>query len=152
MTLAKHFAFSKGMALDLSAAALDVARENILRHGVGDRVFPVQGNFAAPPVGPKLDLVVSNPPYLSVKELSEISFEVRDFEPEKALVAGPLGQECLEVLSVQVRRLLRPGGRILVEMGYLQGTVARQIFADWNEVLVHKDLAGRDRLVEAVCP
>ena len=152
VTLARLFPQSRAAALDISEAAIEVARENILLHGVEDRVLPVRGDFAFPPIGGGLDLIVSNPPYLSCKELEEVSMEVRDFEPGRALVSGPSGVECLETLAVQGLEQLRSGGRILVEMGYLQGDAAGKIFSGWDSVRIHRDLAGKDRLLEAVCP
>jgi release factor glutamine methyltransferase len=144
------FSGASGLAVDISAAALEVAGRNVRAHGLGGRIFPVMADLAAPPLpAQSLDLVTSNPPYLSAAEVQEVSREVRDFEPKRALVAGPEGTELLEVLARRGGALLRPGGVLLVEMGHLQGERARKIFSGWAEVRIHRDLAGKDRLIEA---
>jgi release factor glutamine methyltransferase len=149
ITLGVLFPRAVGMAVDICDQALRVAVQNIRAHRVAERIYPVRGDLGAVPASGGFDLVVSNPPYLSSAELLEISHEVRNFEPERALVGGPRGVELLEVLAHTGRRLLRPGGRMLVEIGCLQGKEALAIFSGWDRAQVHRDLAGRDRLLEA---
>ncbi|MEW5773573.1 MAG: peptide chain release factor N(5)-glutamine methyltransferase [Thermodesulfobacteriota bacterium] len=155
VTLAVRFPQSRGLAVDLSAEALAVARGNAARHGVGERLRFLEGDFtdlAGLGVAPaSLDLVVANPPYVSEAEYAAVSPEVRDFEPRTALVPGPSGLEAIAALAPGVRAALRDGGWLLLEMGWTQAAAVRGILsgAGFAEVLVRKDLAGRDRLAAA---
>ena len=155
VTLAVRFPGAVGLALDKSAEALAVARENARRHGVAGRVAFELADFAdLPRRDDGYGLVVSNPPYVSRVEYGECSAEVRDFEPESALVPGETGLEAVPVVARAAFGALAPGGRLLVEIGWQQGAAAAGIVADCGfvDVLVRPDLAGCDRLVEARLP
>lgn len=106
-------------ALDLSAAALQVARENARRHGVEERIEFVEGDLGEPPPAwqGRMDLVVSNPPYVAEGEWADLQPEVRDHDPRQALVAGPSGLETLQRLIPAAHALLRPGAWLAVEIG-----------------------------------
>jgi release factor glutamine methyltransferase len=158
VTLAVRFVRARGLAVDLSAEALAVAQANAGRHGVGERLRLVQGDFAdlaglgVAPGG--LDLIVANPPYVSDAEHAATSPEVRDFEPRTALVPGPAGLSGLEAIAALApgaHAALRPGGWLLLEMGWTQAAAVRDILAraGFAEVFIRKDLAGRDRVAAA---
>lgn len=155
VTLAVRFPQSRGLAVDLSAEALAVARGNAARHGVGERLSFVQGDFAdlaGLGVGQgSLDLVAANPPYVSAEEYARCSCEVRDFEPRAALTPGPTGLESIAALAPGARAALKPGGLLLLEMGMTQAAPVRDILAraGFSEVRIRKDLAGRDRVAVA---
>jgi release factor glutamine methyltransferase len=142
---------------DLSPAALAVARRNLealaSKHaGLEARVEILEGDLFAPlPPGRRFDLITCNPPYLSESELREVDADVRDHEPESALVAGPAGDEVLVRLAREVGRWLAPGGTVLVEVGPSQGARCRHLLeeAGLRDVRVLRDLADRDRVVEA---
>lgn len=104
-------------AVDLSPAALAVARENALRLGLGDRVRFHEGDLLAPLAGLALDLVASNPPYVAAEELATLAPEVRDHDPRMALV--PPGDRCsvYRRLADEAREALKPGGTLIVEIG-----------------------------------
>ncbi|HBO42495.1 MAG TPA: peptide chain release factor N(5)-glutamine methyltransferase [Planctomycetaceae bacterium] len=117
VTLAKHLPSARLTAVDLSAAALAVARENARSHGVADRIEFVESDlFAALPPEARFDLIVSNPPYVSESEWADLSPEVRDHEPRIALVAGPRGTEIIERLLAEAAARLKPGGYLIVEI------------------------------------
>ena len=155
VALAVRFAQARGLAVDLSAEALAVARENAARHGVGERLDFRLGDFAdLAALGVAragLDLIVANPPYVSEAEYAQVSSEVRDFEPSCALTPGPSGLEAIRALAPGARAALRPGGWLLLEMGWTQAAAVRDILAaaGFAEVLIRKDLAGRDRVAAA---
>lgn len=93
--------------------------------------------------------MVSNPPYVSESEWQELAPELREFEPRRALVAGPDGCELLARLAEQAFRALRPGGRLVCEMGNTQGTAVAACLrrAGYADLAVHNDLAGLPRMV-----
>jgi release factor glutamine methyltransferase len=106
-------------ALDSSADALDVARANAAAHGVGDHIEFVQADLANPPAAwsGRIDVVMSNPPYVPEGDLSGLDSEVRDHDPRDALVAGPTGLEAYEALVPVARDLLVHEGHLVLELG-----------------------------------
>jgi len=151
VTLTRRLAGAEGAAVDISPGALAVARENAVRHGVKDRLLFVRGDFAQAFKSGSLDLVVSNPPYVSEAEYAGISREITRYEPRAALVPGRSGLEAYERIVPSARSALKPGGVLIMEIGCAQvQAVTRILKADssrWREITVHKDLAGRDRAV-----
>jgi release factor glutamine methyltransferase len=101
----------------------------------------------------KVDLVVSNPPYIPMSEWEYVPEDVRDFDPAAALWGGgDDGLDAIRVVERTARRLLRAGGWSAVEHSDLQGNPVYWIFAEelgWRDVRNHKDLTGRDRFVTA---
>lgn len=150
VTLALEFPRSRGLALDLSRAALDTARENARRLGAEDRLEFVRADFTKPFAAPaSLDLVVANPPYVSEREHAGLSPEVRDFEPSSALVSPDNGLWHLARLIPLAAQALRPGGWLVAEMGAEQGGAVADLLAGsfpHGRVEVLKDLAGLDRV------
>jgi release factor glutamine methyltransferase len=132
-------------AVDSSAPALAVARENVLRCGLEHRVKLAESDLLAGVRG-SFDLVVSNPPYVSPSERSGLEPEVRDFEPSVAVV----GFEVADLIGTEVLRVLRPGGWIVLECGDGQAPAlaARLRELGYDRVTVSPDLAGVDRVVE----
>jgi release factor glutamine methyltransferase len=135
-------------AVDLSAAALDIARENVARHGLAARVQLRHGDLLAPLPEP-VDLLVSNPPYTV---LAEVEPNVRAHEPWLALDGGPDGAAVYRRLLAGVGAALRPGGALLLEIGAWQGALVSALAREalpGATISVHADLAGRDRVVRA---
>ncbi len=155
VTLAVRFPQARGLAVDRSPGALAVARDNAARHGVGERLSLVQGDFAdlagLGVAQGSLDLVAANPPYVSEAEYADVSPEVRNFEPRGALTPGPTGLEAIAALAPGAHAALKPGGLLLLEMGMTQAAAVRGILeqAGFAEVRIRKDLAGRDRVAVA---
>lgn len=149
VTLLAEWPGASGVATDLSAAALEVARANAGRHGVAGRLSLVQADWAEGIEGP-FDLVVSNPPYLAQAELRDIAPEVRH-DPGMALSPGGDGLAAYRAIAAAAPRLLAPGGRLIVEIGSTQGGAVAGIFwaAGLDDVAVGPDLDGRDRVVSA---
>jgi release factor glutamine methyltransferase len=136
-------------ATDLSAGALDLARENAAVNTL--EVTFLQGDLFDPlPPGlrGRVELIVANPPYLSEEEWERLPDEIRLYEPREALVAGPEGTEMLARIADEAYWWLGVGGRVLCEIGETQSEAALGLFGSY-EWEVRPDLAGRPRFVVA---
>lgn len=153
VTLLAEWPEARGVATDLSQAALDVAARNAARHGVADRLTLVRSDWFAEVHG-TFDLIVSNPPYISEAEMSGLAPEVRGHDPHMALTPGGDGLDPYRVIAAGAGDHLAPGGRLLVEIGSGQGADVQAIFAaaGLEDVRCHPDMDGRDRVVGAVAP
>ena len=154
VALAVEFPQTRVVATDLTAAALEVAPRNAVRHGVADRIEFRQGDlFDALVPGEVFDVMVSNPPYCRASELREMDPEVREWEPVGALVSGPDGMDVTERLVARAPEFLREDGFLLIEVG-TQAAAARDLLArnDWQEIRLLADLAGRSRVLVARPP
>lgn len=142
---------AEGIGIDRSAAALEVASANAARLGVAPVRFAVR-DWTVPGWADDLgrfDLVLANPPY--VEEDAELAPSVRSYEPGSALFAGPDGLDDYRVLVPQLPALLAPGGAALVEIGHAQaGPVCAIAMAAGMRATLHRDLAGRPRVLELV--
>jgi release factor glutamine methyltransferase len=149
VTLALHLPQARLIAIDISPAALAVARRNAARHGVDDRVHCLQADLLAP-LAISVDLILANPPYLSHAELAAAPPEVARWEPRTALDGGPDGLVVIRHLLDIASDRLSPGGALLVEIGAGQGAgvleLARFHFPGAT-VEIARDYAGRDRLL-----
>jgi release factor glutamine methyltransferase len=149
-------------ATDASPTALALARANLSRLGdlhpaAASRVRLVEGSwFDALPdrLAGHLNLVVSNPPYVSAAEWADLDPGVRDHEPRRALVPGDSGLEALDLLVDQARHWLAPGGSIVFELAPHQSAImtATAEKAGYLDVRVRLDLAGRKRALSARWP
>lgn len=143
-------------AVDRSADALAVARANLSALGMaGTRVRLLEGSWFEPLPADgrgRLDLVVTNPPYVADDE--DLPMSVRDWEPTDALVSGRTGLEAYEAILAQVREWLAPGGAFVAEIGAAQGpavsTLAEQ--SGLVDVRIEVDHAGHDRTLIAHRP
>ncbi|MGR3542451.1 MAG: peptide chain release factor N(5)-glutamine methyltransferase [Hasllibacter sp.] len=141
---------ARGVAVDLSGAALAVAARNAERHGVADRLDLRRGDWWAPVAG-RFDLIVSNPPYLAEAEMAALSPEVAA-EPRLALTPGGDGLGAYRAIAAGLGRHLAPGGRVLLEIGPAQGAAVAEMLAGLEGVRVLPDLDGRDRVVAGRAP
>jgi release factor glutamine methyltransferase len=139
-------------ATELSAAALEVARENARRLlGTNRQIAFVQGDLYEGTQG-IFDIVCSNPPYISEAEYETLASEVTLYEPREALVAGPLGTEGHRRIAEGAREKLKPGGWLLMEMGAEQRAALTEILEQtkiFDDIRFRADLAGLDRVVIA---
>jgi release factor glutamine methyltransferase len=138
---------ARAVAADLSFAALEVARRNVLRHRA--RVELVQCDLAEALAG-RFDLIVANPPYIPPEEIAGLQREVRDYEPRMALDGGAGGLEFYRRIVPEAERLLEPGGWLAVEIGCQGEAAVRALFGpQWTDLHTGYDLAGWPRVVRA---
>jgi release factor glutamine methyltransferase len=152
LSVAKHAPRVHATAIDVSPAALAVARDNAERLGLSERVVFVEGDLFAAVPAQQFDFIASNPPYITTEEFAALAPEVREHEPQGALVAGPSGTEVIERLLPQAAERLRGGGTLLLEISpMLQQRVESLVRADarWELAPTAKDLAGHARVVRA---
>jgi release factor glutamine methyltransferase len=138
------------VATDVSRPALEVAARNARAHRVDPRIeFRLSDVFDG--VEGSFDLIVSNPPYVSNAQLAALQTEVRDFEPSVALAGGPDGLTIVRKIIEAAPERLRPGGLLLIEIGFDQAErVEALIDADtWVKVAVLPDLQGIPRVLSA---
>ncbi|MBS0411388.1 MAG: peptide chain release factor N(5)-glutamine methyltransferase [Proteobacteria bacterium] len=138
-----------GLGVDISEAALEVARENAAVLGLAARAVLEHGRWTDGLPGDHYDLVVSNPPYIATAEIETLEPEVRDHEPRLALDGGPDGLDAYRLLAPEILRVLKPGGRFAVEIGASQKAPVESLFrsAGAQGVRTVRDLADRDRVV-----
>jgi release factor glutamine methyltransferase len=150
VTLLAEWPSARGLGTDIDADALAVAAANAARLGVAERARFLVADWTDEVDG-RFALVVSNPPYIAAAELATLARDVRDWEPRHALTPGPTGLEAYRRIAADLPRVLAPGGRALLEIGAEQGTAVAAILraAGFARVTLHRDLDGRDRVVEA---
>jgi release factor glutamine methyltransferase len=159
LALASRLPESCLIALEPSAAALELAQENAATLGLSERVRWVEGRFpldalAAEGLAATLDAVVANPPYIPSAEVERLAPELRQYEPRLALDGGPDGLALIRPLIEESSRLLRPGGVLALEMAAGQSEQVRGLVAEhpeWQSVEVLSDLAGIPRVLVARC-
>ncbi len=151
VALAKARPQARLTAVDVDYAALGVARENARRHGVRVRFFC--GDWLGPVPGETFDLIVSNPPYVAAEDPHLLQGDVR-FEPERALVGGADGLDCIRAIVAGARRQLSPGAWLLLEHGYDQAEACRGLLeaAGYAGVQSWPDLAGISRVSGGIGP
>ena len=154
IALAQTLEDAELVAIDRSKAALAIARENALRHGVAARVEFVESNLLEPVADADLDAVVSNPPYIPDEELAGLEPEVTEHEPRDALSGGADGLDVIRRLVPQAHRALRPGGVLVMEIGHGQSQAVETLVreAAMKQERVVADLAGIPRVVIARKP
>ena len=150
LTLLAERPSASGLGVDISDAALVVARDNAKALGLTARAgFQRSDWFSA--VSGQFDLIVANPPYIAQAEMAALAPEVRDWEPHLALTAGADGLAAYRVIAAGAGAHLSAQGRILVEIGPTQRAGVTRLFRDagFSDLVALPDLDGRDRLVAA---
>jgi len=154
ISLAAGFPDAEVTASDASAAALELARENARIAGVAARIHFEQSDLfdSLDPVD-TFDLIVSNPPYISMEEWEGLPRDVRDFEPREALYGGTDGLDFYRLLAQQAPQFLKPRGGLVLEIGATQGRAVTELLAAsglFAAVETGPDYAGLDRVVTAI--
>ena len=137
-----------GLGVDLSEAACLQASANAVLHRVEARADIRQSDWFSAVKG-QFDLIVSNPPYIALNEMDDLSEEVREHEPQMALTDGADGLSAYRLICAGLGRHLAREGRVLVEIGPTQGAAVAEMMraAGLVQVTVLPDLDGRDRVV-----
>lgn len=157
LTLLHELPAARGVGLELSEAALAVARDNAAALGVAARAELVAGDWREPGwpdqicgrLGGPFDLLVGNPPYIEAGAIAGLMPDVGRFEPRLALDGGPDGLAAYRAIAAQAPRLVAPGGRLLLEVGEGQAPEVYGIFQStgFTPEAPWKDLGGIDRVV-----
>lgn len=155
IALAKHLPRARVHALDISEKALQLARENALANGVdihfmqGDILGPWEEGHSLP----KLDLIVSNPPYVREMEKEQMQKNVKDYEPELALFV-PDGDSLVfyGAIARHAQGRLREAGLLYLEINQFLGMGTKRLLGEHNfsEIELRKDLFGNDRMLRAI--
>lgn len=157
VTLAKELSASTVYATDISKPALEVARRNAARNGLADRIQFLESNLleafssVTPDSTLSFDLIISNPPYVSLRDTDSLPIEVREHEPRIALFGGEEGYELYGALIPEAAQHLKPGGLLILELGYNSLPAVEPLLdrPNWVGVSVTKDLAGIPRVISA---
>src|SRR5712671_5162502 len=148
LALAKELPQSEIYAVDISPAALEIARANAARHELDSRIQFHEEDLLAGFKNNSLDFVVSNPPYVGESEAEQVQLEVRKFEPRNAVFAGPTGLEVIARLIPQAHAKLKPGGWLVMEISGTISAEVERMLRDWNEVQVKPDLQSIPRVAQ----
>lgn len=155
VALAKNLPHAVLAATDISATALEVAKENAQKHGLSERIEFAQGDIFEALNGeagkPRaFDFIASNPPYIGRDEIPELPAEVRQYEPHVALLAGEDALTVHKRIVAGAKDYLAEGGKLLMEMGYGQAEQAKKLLEEsgyLTEVRTVRDLQGHERIV-----
>jgi release factor glutamine methyltransferase len=150
--VAKELREAQIVAVDISSAALQVARENAERHGVANRIRFAEGDLFAPLADERenFDLILANPPYICSRDLAELAPEIREWEPLAALDGGADGLDIYRRIVNECRGYLAGEGYLLFEIGESMAEAVGQMIAragGFEPALVLRDYAGKDRVI-----
>ncbi len=155
VALAANLPGARVYAVDSSEAALSIAENNALSNGVGGRISFLTGNLLAPldaeGLASGLDLIASNPPYIPSGDIPNLQPEVQK-EPISALDGGPDGLDAIRDIVRDAPECLRPGGTLLVEIGFGQGDAVKRLVESQPGLKFQKlikDFAGIERVLVA---
>ena len=144
--LPKHLSEAKIIAVDISTEALHLARSNTEVNGVAERIEFRQSDLLEQ-IPETLDVIVSNPPYISQAEYESLPTDIKDFEPEQSLLAGTRGTEVIERLVSQSAERLRSGGHLLMEVSPMIAESVADLLSGWDGVQILPDSVGNLRIV-----
>lgn len=151
ITLALERTGIRVIATDLSYNAVNVARMNTVKHGVYNRVLLTNADLLTSISESSVDIVVSNPPYVSDRDYYDLPVDVREYEPRMALLGGANGTEFIEKLISESRKVLKSDGFCIIETGYDQAEKVSDIFKGfgYGDINIYSDINGIDRVVSA---
>ena len=150
VSLAKKLPNAFMIGIDSSTEALQVARKNAERHGVTGRCEFIQGDMFGP-LKEKVDVIVSNPPYIPSAEIDDLQPEVRDWEPREALDGGPDGLSHIRRLIEESPEHLKSGGLLCFEFGFDQAAVIKEAAAKrFSQIEIIRDYSGIERIFVGV--
>jgi len=151
VTLLAERPSSQGTGVDISEAAVEIARQNGSGFDVMDRLEILHSDWFENVTG-QFDLIVSNPPYITHAAMGKLSQEVKGFDPDIALRGGPDGLDPYRHILKRVKHYLKPEGSIVFEIGYDQGQSVKALCRDtgFDSVRCVQDLSGQDRVIIAM--
>ena len=146
----------KVYAVDISGGAIAIARKNAERHRVEEKITFLVGDLFSviKPLGleGKIDLIVSNPPYVSKEAMERLQPEIKGYEPVLALYGGEDGLDFYRRIIREVPRYLKQQGGLIMEIGFNQARHVRNLFEKekvFSRIEVRRDLAGIERIIKA---
>ncbi|MFZ3065812.1 MAG: peptide chain release factor N(5)-glutamine methyltransferase [Nitrospirota bacterium] len=156
VSIAKEIDNCKVYATDISEKALAVAKESAKRHSVEDRITFLQGSFLEPlkdkGLESKIDIMLSNPPYVSKKDMEKLQPEIKEYEPPLALYGGEDGLDSYRTIIPEALTYLENGGYLILEIGYGQAKGVKELFAQYpayGKIKIINDLSEIERVVKA---
>lgn len=151
IAVAKKFPETRIVAVDNNPETLALARDNAQKNNVFDHIQWVESSWFDKVTG-TFDWILSNPPYLTPKELETVEPEIRDYEPHGALVAAENGLADLKYIFTNAHSFLNPNGLLAVEIGATQGKIIADVARNlgYSDIQCIQDLCRRDRVVQCV--
>lgn len=151
VTILHELKTTNAVAVDVSEKALAIARLNAEKYKVSERLELVKSDVYENLNGEKFDLIVSNPPYISVEEMKTLQLEVRRYEPATALTDGADGLSIIEKIIRDAPRFLKENGFLLLEIGYLQANEVVKMFdrTVWQSIESLPDFQKIERVIKA---
>ncbi|MBA3751942.1 peptide chain release factor N(5)-glutamine methyltransferase [Candidatus Dependentiae bacterium] len=155
LSLAQAFPYARVVLGDISPEACSLTEENAVKNSLTSVRCILSDLYKELPLEMKFDLIVSNPPYISLKEWSTLDRSVKEWEDPRALRADDEGLALLKKIITEAPRWLSPAPacstvpQLVIEIGHQQGAAVEDLFklAGFSDVIVHKDPAGNDRFV-----
>ena len=153
ISVAKHLPYQELLLVDLSEKALAVAKKNAEKH-LGGNVRLLQSDLLTEVQEKRFSLLLSNPPYIVSKVIPDLEREVSEYEPKMALDGGEDGLIFYRRIAREAKKVLLPGARLYLEIGYDQGESVKDIFQKegYEAVEVFPDLSGNPRVVRGIFP
>jgi release factor glutamine methyltransferase len=149
LALASELPHAEIQACDISEEALETARINAARLGMGGKVLFRKSDLLSVYAGEKFDFIISNPPYVGEADADKVQKQVREFEPRIAVFSGQEGLDVYRKLVPQAHEHLKEGGWFVTEIGFSEEAKVRELLAGWTDVQVTADLQGIPRVVAA---
>lgn len=150
LTLLSEMPNATGLGIDISQKALHIANKNAENLKLINRAEFILSNWTSNINDNELfDIIICNPPYISLDEKKNLAPEVSEFEPEKALFSGFDGLDDYKIIAKQVLKHIKPDGIIILEIGYTQAQKVKEIFISegFNKIHIHQDLGQKDRCI-----
>lgn len=149
LALASELPHAEIHACDISDEALEIARINAARLGMGGKVLFRKSDLLSVYAGEKFDFVISNPPYVGEADSDKVQKQVREFEPKIAVFSGQEGMDIYRNLVPQAQEHLRDGGWFVAEIGFSEEAKVRDLLRGWSDGQVTADLQGIPRVIAA---
>lgn len=151
ISLAHYIKGLKMTLIDVSDKALEVARSNVRAHGLEEAIVTLKSDVLSAYEGEKVDLIVSNPPYIAKEDMADLMIEVKEYEPHLALTDEGDGLYFYRAISKEAKIYLKKGGFLAYEIGYNQGEAVTTILENegYESIELFQDLAGNNRVIIA---
>ncbi len=151
IAIAKNLKEAEIVAVDVSLPALDIARWNVDKQKLSERITLIQSDlFESLDINDRFDAICSNPPYISQSEYDELPATVRNHEPRGALLSGADGTEIIARILADAPAHLHPGGRLILEYSPMIAEACKAIAESsghWTDMKRIRDLAGHQRIL-----